>query len=141
MDGGEWGFKQQTKAGAITAPPNLGLSHQDVQARINNARGQQQDRQKNAVGAHCSFWDTKFPGQYEHYRFEAGWKIGYEDAVAFFGMRASGGLNGSGGDKIGMLDIWVRKRIIESGQAGKFVWEFEQGYRQGAKDFYQAAGI
>ena len=141
MDGGEWGFKQQTKSGAITAPPNLGLSHQDVQSRINNAKGQQQDRFNNAFGSHCNYWDTQHPGQYEHHRYEEGWKRAYDDAMIFFGMRANGGLKGSGGDKIGMFDIWVRKRIIESGQAGKLVWEFEQGYRQGVKSFYEAAGI
>ena len=45
------------------------------------------------------------------------------------------------GDKIGMLELWILKRIRESGQGGKFVWEYEQGLRQGVKDFYQLAGI
>lgn len=54
-------------------------------------------------------------------------------------MRANGGLQG--GDKIGMLDIWTKKRIIESGQAGKYLWEFEQGFRQGVRDFYELAGV
>ena len=141
MDGGEWGFKQQTKSGAITAPPDFSLSHSDVQSRVQNASAQENDRCRATMGSHCNYWDTNHPGQYEHWRFEAGWKTGFEDAKVFFGMRANGGLHGSGGDKIGMLDLWVRKRIIESGQAGKFLWEFEQGMRQGVKDFYALAGI
>jgi hypothetical protein len=54
-------------------------------------------------------------------------------------MRAQRGFEG--GDKIGMLELWVLKRIRESGQGGKFVWEYEQGLRQGVRDFYQLAGI
>ena len=40
-----------------------------------------------------------------------------------------------------MKELWVLKRIRESGQGGAFVWEYEQGIRQGVKDFYQLAGI
>ena len=141
MDGGEWGFKQCVKNGAITAPPNLGLSQQDVQGRIQNAQGQAQQKKQETHGSHCNFWDSQHPGQYEHQRFEQGWDVGFNDAMAFFGAITGGGLRGHGGDKIGMLDLWVRKRIIESGQGGKFVWEFEQGLRQGVRDFYQSAGI
>ena len=57
----------------------------------------------------------------------------------FFGMRSHRGFEG--GDKIGMKELWVLKRIRESGQGGAFVWEYEQGIRQGVKDFYQLAGI
>lgn len=141
MDGGGWGFKQQTKAGAITAPHYLGLSAQDINSRIDQAASQQDAKKQATVGAHCHYWDTNHPGQYEHQRFETGWTTGFQDAMAFFGMKARGGLPGSGGDKIGMLDLWVRKRILESGQAGKFVWEFEQGLRQGVKSFYELAQI
>lgn len=52
--------------------------------------------------------------------------------------------NNSGGDKIGFLDLWVRKRIAESGnmksQAG-FGWEWEQGFRKGLGDFYGVVGV
>jgi len=141
MDGGEWGFKQQVKNGSITAPPNFGLDHNDVQGRINNARQQQQQKKQESHGAHCNYWDSNHPGQYEHQRFEQGWSIGFEDAATFFGMRAGGGLRGSGGDKIGMLDLWVKKRLVESGQGGKCVWEWEQGFRQGVQNFYELAGV
>ncbi|GAB7352062.1 hypothetical protein MBLNU459_g2569t1 [Dothideomycetes sp. NU459] len=141
MDGGEWGFKQQTLGGAITAPHNLSLSHQDVQSRIQNAQSQQQNKAQATCGSHCNYWDSNHPGQYEHERFEKGWHLGFNDAQSFFGMRANRGIQGAGGDKIGMLDIWTKKRIIESGQAGKFLWEFEQGFRQGVRDFYELAGV
>lgn len=141
MDGGEWGFKQQTKIRAITPPNSLCLSPSDVQSRLSHAQSQQEGQLQSTMGAHCNYWDSTYPGQYEHWRFEQGWRVGFNDALAFFGMRANGGLQGHGGDKIGMLDIWVKKRIVESGQAGKNLWEFEQGLRQGVRDFYQLAGI
>jgi aryl-phospho-beta-D-glucosidase BglC (GH1 family) len=139
MPGGEWGFKQMTDSHAITPPFSLTLDSGDVQSRIQNAQGQQQDKRGDSVGAHAHYWDTNHPGTYEHQRFEQGWDVGFSDAMAFFGQRSQKGLNG--GDKIGMLDLWVLKRLKDSGQGGKFVWEFEQGLRQGIKDFYQCAGI
>jgi len=143
MDGGEWGFKQQTNNGAITAPANFSMSHDDIRTRINNAKAQQDSKRQETTSAHCNYWDSKFPGNYEHNRFEQGWTLGFDDAEAFFGMRATGQhIPGPavGGDKIGMLDLWVKKRIVESGQGGKFVWEFEQGFRQGVRDFYNMVG-
>ena len=54
----------------------------------------------------------------------------------FFGMRARGGIQAkAGGDMIGMMDAWVRKRLAESGMAGGFVWEFEQGFREAEEAF------
>lgn len=139
MDGGEWGFKQMTNAHAITPPFSLTLDASDVKGRVQHAQSQAQGIKQNTVGAHVGYWDNNHPGQYEHWRFEQGWDVGFHDAGAFFGMRANNGLNG--GDKIGMLDLWVLKRLRESGQGGKFVWEYEQGLRQGVRDFYGAAGI
>ena len=111
-----------------------------MQQRIQGAQSQQQQRKQDTVGAHVHWWDSNHPGQYEHWRFEQGWDVGFHDAMAFFGMRGGqGGLNG--GDKIGMLDLWVLKRLRESGQGGKFIWEFEQGLRQGVRDFYGCAGV
>ncbi|KAK4990187.1 Glucan 1,3-beta-glucosidase 3 [Elasticomyces elasticus] len=141
MDGGEWGFAQQTKSGAIKPPACLALGNSDVQSRISNAQANQNSHMQATVSAHYQYWDTNHPGNYEHWRYENGWKVGFGDAQAFFGSRVSGGLQGTGGDKIGCLDIWVKKRIVESGMAGPFVWEFEQGLRHGVRDFYALAEI
>jgi aryl-phospho-beta-D-glucosidase BglC (GH1 family) len=139
MPGGEWGFRQMTEAHAIVPPPSLTLSAGDVQGRIQSAREQQGQRKQNAVGAHMGYWNNNHPGQYEHWRFEQGWDVGFNDAMTFFGQRSQ--LEIDGGDKIGMLDLWVLKRLRESGQGGKFVWEFEQGLRQGVRDFYECVGV
>ncbi|KAL1296917.1 hypothetical protein AAFC00_004528 [Neodothiora populina] len=142
MDGGEWGFKQQTKNSAITPPHSLTLSHDDVRGRISHAQSQKDGKCGNTFGSHCQYWDGQHPGNYEHWRFEKGWHLGFNDAMTFFGARADGQLKGDGGDKIGFLDLWIRKRIVDSGQApGGFLWEWEQGFRQGIRDFYDLAGI
>ncbi|KAJ9659357.1 Glucan 1,3-beta-glucosidase 3 [Coniosporium apollinis] len=141
--GGEWGFRAQTASGAITAPSNLLLSADDVRARLFNAQARRDAKMAEVVGAHCAYWDRTAPGGYfEHWRFENGWKVGWADAVAFFEARVVGRVaGGKGGDKIGCLDVWVRKRILESGMQGKFLWEYEQGLRQGVGSLYECAGI
>lgn len=85
------------------------------------------------------YWDRSFPGQYEHWRFELGFSVGFSDAMSFFSMRSRSHLQGA--DKIGMLELWVLKRIRESGQVGASVWEFETGLRQGIRGFYESVGL
>lgn len=66
------------------------------------------------------------------------------DTHSFVTMRANGALGdraGDGGDKIGCLEIWVKKRLFESGQRGWFVWKWEHGFRAGVGAFYKCVGI
>ncbi|KAF2860767.1 glycoside hydrolase family 5 protein [Piedraia hortae CBS 480.64] len=139
MPGGEWGFKQMTEQQAIVPPPWLTISPQEVQQLIAKAQGEQGQRKEACVNGHIHWWDTNHPGQYEHWRYEQGWDVGYADAMAFFSLRSNMGLQG--GDKIGMFDLWVLKRLRDSGQGGKFVWEFETGLRQGVAAFYDSIGM
>ncbi|GAB7358001.1 hypothetical protein MBLNU230_g0166t1 [Neophaeotheca triangularis] len=139
MEGGEWGFKQMTNQGAICPPFAYTLPVGEIQNRLQHAQSSMEQFKQATVGGHCHWWDTNHPGQYEHWRFEQGWGVGFSDAMAFFGMRAQQGRDG--GDKIGMLDLWVLKRLRESAQGGRFVWEFEQGLRQGVRDFYKCVGV
>jgi hypothetical protein len=142
LPGGEWGFVACTSSGAITAPFNLSLSPSDISDRLNNASSQRDSLMRATVSAHVSYWDRTSPGtNFEHWRFENGWKVGFSDAYAFFGTRTGKGLSSQGGDKIGCLEIWVLKRVRECGMRGGFVWEFEQGLRAGIRDFYQVVGI
>ncbi|KAF1984012.1 glycoside hydrolase family 5 protein [Aulographum hederae CBS 113979] len=144
MDGGEWGFAQQTKSTALPAPFFLTLPHSAIRDKLSSANSQQDATRTSSVNSHVNYWNSQSPGQpFEHWRFEAGWKMGWADAAVFFGMRAGGNLKGPGGDKIGCLDLWVRKRMIEVGQPaqGPFAWEFEQGFRRGVQDFYGRAGV
>ena len=132
MDGGEWGFYAMTKAGNISPPANLTLSYNDVNSKIGSAQGQRDGLKARDLNAHTTYWDRTNPGQqFEHWRYSNGWDLGWADAIAFFGMRATSGRDGSGGDSIGALEVWIRKRIRDAGQTGGFVWEFEQGFRAG----------
>lgn len=114
MPGGEWGFKQMTEQLAIFPPPTMTLTIPEIQAKIATAQAQMNLMKGNAFGQHCQYWDSHFPGHYEHWRFELGYRIGYSDAMSFFGMRSR--YHQQGADKIGMLELWVLKRIRESGE-------------------------
>ncbi|OCK74292.1 glycoside hydrolase family 5 protein [Lepidopterella palustris CBS 459.81] len=146
LPGGEWGFSAQTTNGSITSPPPSRLAPSDISTRISTAAAQRDTLMQRTVAAHVNYWDATAPGtSFEHWRFENGWKVGFADASAFFGLRASGALSEEqtrqGADRIGCVEIWVLKRVRESGMRGGFVWEFEQGVRQGIRDFYLVVGV
>lgn len=146
MDGGDWGFKAQTNRGALSSPRSLTLSAQDVRNAAHGAYGRMQELHDAAFQSHVQYWDRTSPGQhFEHERYSEGWKLGWSDAKAFFTARADGIVpGGDGGDKLGCLDMWVRKRMVETGQAKSqtsYGWEWEQGFRKGVGDLYSAVGI
>ena len=145
MDGGEWGFVEQVKKGNILPPPCLLLSREEVQERAIKAQQRRGELVKNARESHAEYWNRTCPGQkFEHERYSQGWEVGFSDALSFFVIRADGGLGdkaGEGGDRIGCLEIWAKKRLLESGQGGAFVWEWEQGLRAGVKTFNRIVGI
>ena len=134
MDGGEWGLFEMIKKGAVVPPILSTLSFQEVRQRSENAKQQKEERKKQAVDAHVSYWERTTPGgHFEYWRFEQGWELGFCDALAFFEMRASGNLGDvkGGADTIGALDLWVLKRLRENGQQGGFSWQWEHGFREG----------
>ncbi|KAF4633903.1 hypothetical protein G7Y89_g4209 [Cudoniella acicularis] len=146
MDGGEWGFAEQIKKGNIFIPPFLLFSADDVGNRLQAAQDRREELFTTAQGSHEDYWNRTCPGKhFEHGLFGEGWKLGFSDATVFFGMRVNKRLGdrgaGDGGDKIGCLEIWVKKRILESGQRGEFKWEWEQGFRAGVKAFEGVVGI
>ena len=144
MDGGGWGFVEQTKKGHVSPPPWLLLSFDDVRNRSQAAQGKKPQLAEAARHSHDAFWTKKSPGKkFEHHLYGEGWDVGFSDALKFFTLRADGLLEGAaeGGDKIGCLEIWVKKRLIESGERGGFAWEWEQGIRAGAAAFYKEVGI
>lgn len=147
MDGGEWGFAAQTKKGNILPPASMKLSSEEIHQKMQIAQDRRQDLATGAMRSHEDYWNRTAPGQqFQHELYWDGWNVGYSDAQAFFAMRNNGGLghvaSSCGGiDKIGCLEIWVKKRILESGQRGEFTWEWEQGLRAGISAFYQCVGI
>jgi hypothetical protein len=75
--------------------------------------------------------------------YENGWKLGYQDAYVFFGGKANDKANEAiePGNRLGNVELWVLKRIRESGFKGDLLWEFEQGMRRGIHDFNAVVGI
>ncbi|KAF1828357.1 glycoside hydrolase [Decorospora gaudefroyi] len=136
MPGGEWGFQAKTDDGSVVPPKYALMSGDHRRGMIEKARHERDGRLHEAMQQHVSYWSGVDPnGTYEHEKFEHGWQVGYQDAFAFFEGR------GTPSDKIGMLEVWVLKRIRESGYRGGFTWLFEQGLRKGVRDFYVAAEI
>ena len=145
MDGGGWGFKEQVKKGNISPPASLMLPSQEIRSRAQHAQSQRQDMAHGARRSHEEYWNNTAPGKkFDHNLYSEGWDIGFSDAQKIFTMRADGALGdkaGDGGDKIGCLEIWVKKRLLESGKRGEFVWEWEQGFRSGVAAFYHCVGV
>ncbi|KAG9228995.1 glycoside hydrolase superfamily [Amylocarpus encephaloides] len=147
MDGGEWGFVEQTKRDNIFIPPFLFFPPQEIQARLQHAHQRRGLLSQQARGGHEGYWNQASPGQpFEHHLFSEGWEVGFSDAAVFFGARVEGKIGGGcggcgGGDRIGCVEIWVKKRLLESGLRGKFTWEWEQGLRAGIQGFEQCVGI
>ncbi|KAK7615068.1 glycoside hydrolase superfamily [Phyllosticta paracitricarpa] len=135
--GGEWGLQSVVPRGAHPPPSYLTLPTSTVQSRLESALARRPDLRHAAVSSHANYWDNASPGTpFEHWRYEKGWDTGFDDAAAFWRNRAAQGMDGA--EKIGSVDVWVRKRVIESGMGGEFVWEFEQGVRKGVADFWDA---
>ncbi|KAJ8108963.1 hypothetical protein OPT61_g7806 [Boeremia exigua] len=136
MPGGEWGFQAQTDARNIIPPQQAMLSAGEKASRLEKARSERSERKHQAFQQHVQYWNQIDPnGTYEHEKYEYGWQIGYSDAMAFFQGC------GTQSDRIGMLELWILKRLKDSGYRGGFTWLFEQGLRKGISDFYSAVSI
>lgn len=136
MPGGEWGFKAQSDTSNILPPQHMRSSLRDKEEKLQKASSQRDCRLHEAMQQHVSYWNGVDPkGHYEHEKYEHGWKVGYQDAFIFFqGCDTTS-------DKTGMLELWVLKRVRESGYRGGFTWLFEQGLRKGIHDFHSTVEI
>ncbi|KAI9645006.1 Glucan 1,3-beta-glucosidase 3 [Ciborinia camelliae] len=138
MEGGEWGFVAQVKKGNIVAPAYMGWSAEEVREKLKKAEEQKVGFKERTVKEHVDYWTKASPGkEFQHDLYEKGWEFGWSDASAFFGSRGEKG----GADKIGCLEIWIKKRMIECGERGQFLWEWEQGFRWGVKTFENCVEI
>lgn len=128
MDGGEWGFVEQVKRGNVQAPGPVVTS--SVQKVLGDARFGFMEARGRAVREHVEYWGKVVPGEeMEHWRFEAGYDVGFKDAEAFWE---------SAGSTVGFVNLWTGKRIREhaakSGWGGRWLWEFEHGVKRGIRD-------
>ncbi|TQB71463.1 Glucan 1,3-beta-glucosidase 3 [Monascus purpureus] len=141
MDGGDWGFKKQVNTGAIPAPSWLTIPLSEIEGKVEEAETQRNQLCDKAFSDHVRYWDSKTKNSsWDHSRFARGWELGFADAKCFFCAGTHGIISGHGdigGDRIGAIDLWVRKRIVETGQVKEGLgWEWEHGFRKGMADFY-----
>ncbi|MCJ1398177.1 Glucan 1,3-beta-glucosidase 3 [Xylographa trunciseda] len=136
-----WDFLHMNGHGAIAVPAYLALDFVVARDRRGRACERKEALKNRDMGKHIKYWHEVAPWQqFEHWRYEEGWELGFQDSVAFWEMRLNQGIRGArhGADKIGLLDLWILKRLRDLGAVGKFVWEWEHGFRQGVKSAQQA---
>ncbi len=144
----DWSFKAQVDLGAIFSPREHSLTKAEVLAKLATADQKRSKLMMEAMQAHSTYWDNHAPGaRFEHWRYADGWHLGFVDARAFFSARSEGMLGScdKGADVIGMIDLWVLKRMKEEGVSVKaeceFGWEWEAGFRKGLSDFEKTVGL
>ncbi|TVY46202.1 putative glycosyl hydrolase [Lachnellula occidentalis] len=134
------GLRRANQKGNIPAPSYLCLPAHEVRNRLQAANERRGELGEGAKRGHAGYWDSASPGKhFEHWRYGEGWELGYSDAMKFFGFRVDAG--GEGGDRIGCLEIWVKRRLGGVGHMGGFGWEWEQGFRAGVRAFEEVVGI
>ena len=147
-DKSDWSLRAQVDSGAILAPPEHSLKKDDVLAKLKTADHQRSKLMMEAMQAHSTYWDNHAPAaRFEHWRYVDGWHLGWVDARDFYRARSEGMLGGceKGADAIGMVDLWVLKRMKEERVSVKeeceFGWEWEVGFRKGLSDFEKTVGL
>ncbi|KAK6201473.1 glycoside hydrolase superfamily [Scheffersomyces amazonensis] len=122
-NGGEWDFKTMTDKGAIGVPFSIkGKSLPD--------RSTFEQKLNKCLEDHSNYWNNANPNEhYEHKRYKEGFTTGWSDANKFAEFN---------GSTIGRLEPWKNSRLAEHiGARGKsaFIWEWEQGFDAGIKEF------
>jgi hypothetical protein len=146
MPGGEWGFEAQSEPQNrfIFPPPHAFIPECNIFGLLECARNRKAERMSKATDQHRAYHDHFAPHALTDFSlYENGWKLGYQDAYVFFGGKANDKANEAiePGNRLGNVELWVLKRIRESGFKGDLLWEFEQGMRRGIHDFNAVVGI
>lgn len=154
MPGGSWGFVEQTKMKAITAPEGLLLDMSQAEARIEGASPQKEPRMTSRATAHEQYWKKHAARTTsdDFWLYWQGFNQGWFDAATFFAARSQGwlllrtdlggGEARQGADVIGGVDLWILKRLVESGTfKSSGAWQYEHGMREGIKEFRAAVGL
>jgi len=143
-----------SKEGCVAAPVEYSLSFEEVRARMQEADSERKGLKMRGVMTHTAYWSTRGDG----------WDWGWDDARAFWGMRACSSTEGAtvgdvniggmtlggqsvkgqktGGNFIGAMEVWVWKRLKEwmaetgTGETEKVpMREWERGFREGVAAF------
>ena len=144
----EWSFKAQSDSGAIASPPEHHQKKEEVLCKLKFAENKRSKLMMEAIQAHSTYWTNQAPqSRFEHWRYADGWHLGWVDAMDFYRARSEGMLGNceTGADAIGMVDLWVLKRMKEELVSVKeeceFGWEWELGFRTGLHAFEKSVGL
>lgn len=140
--GGEWGFREMLEKGALNggggpASAAYGPVDQrfpsDREPTDNYYQQAYDHRAGQALSDHQNYWNGQDSNRdWEHWRFEAGFKQGWDDARAFDKFNHS---------QIGRKAAWKRSRelehIREKGAGHDIIWVWRQAFDQGIKAFLE----
>ncbi|KAF8528533.1 glycoside hydrolase [Hysterangium stoloniferum] len=132
-DGWDAGWSLRDAVRAEVMPERFGLLRASSRP---NDEGRRDAECSKRLSEHQTYW-SKFKSShgYEHWRFELGFKKGWDDAFLFFSFSPKTVVETSVSE-IGFIGQWLQRRIAEHlAEKGnsKYVWEFEHGFQQGAK--------
>lgn len=139
LGGDAWNLEQQVDAGNISAPVWLALP----QMRVRKLLQQAETQREHVCGGSLSH-ESSLLSSSECHHYELGWDTGFSDALTFFGAVSHGIVpgGGEGGDRIGALELWIRKRISRTNSLDKQLgMAWEKGLRRGVDDFCKTVGI
>lgn len=117
-----WSFRDAVRAEIL---PNWVGGMERGSGRENDL--EKRDEQAfNALDQHTQYWSAH-KGTYEHWRFEAGFKLGWDDAFMFFHFSPSYTNVKAPVSELGFVGQWLTRRVSEHCSdhgTSKNVWEF-----------------
>jgi len=125
-----WSLRDAVQSGVF--PNWVGLRRSDKLAIADRAGNAQKAdaAKKKTLDQHVAWW-KKYPGHYEHWRFEDGFIDGWADAYLFFASSSHGTAS-----EIGFIAALKKKRTAvhkESKGSSNSLWEYEHGFEQGVE--------
>ncbi|EIW78117.1 glycoside hydrolase family 5 protein [Coniophora puteana RWD-64-598 SS2] len=132
-----WSYRDAVQSGVF--PDHVGVRRRPGLRLDREAADQRREAVlRDSLGQHSSYWD-QYPGHYEHWRFEHGFRQGWDDAYPFFSFDDESLTSVS---EMGFRGHWLTRRVsdhVHASGKSKSIWEFEHGYNQGVdaarKDF------
>ncbi|PYI17781.1 hypothetical protein BO99DRAFT_403988 [Aspergillus violaceofuscus CBS 115571] len=146
---------QPEPAGTTTLPPAPGhllLSRDEVQTKAQQARIERPQLLREALARlegkeEVGEKRERAKEKYCHsaagrQSFVHGWDLGYSDALRFFDAAVEGLVpQRAGADKIGEVELWVRRRASDVARLEENHQAWELGLRRGIADFNRFVGI
>lgn len=128
--GGEWGFREMLDKGSLDTafrshfPADREPTDNYYQQALDHQLGQ-------ALNNHTAYWSSQDPNRdWQHWRFEAGFRTGWADSLAFDKVNHS---------QIGRKAAWQAARELEhirdKGAGHDIMWVWRTGFEQGLKAF------